>query len=87
MPRCAGTWLKDPRGHPSRWVALGLACMFGGGAVAAALMGEGYHVTGILGGLFIVCFNASFGRRPVAAQVASAFARRTGGNRSGAAPP
>jgi hypothetical protein len=72
----ADRWLRDARGHPSRWIALAFAAIFGAGAVAAALLGQGHDVTLVLGMLFVVCFNVAFGRRPVAVQVASALARR-----------
>jgi hypothetical protein len=80
----SGTWFSDSRGYPSRWIALFLAIMFGLGAVVVALLGEGYPVTAVLGFLFVVCFDAAFGRRSVAVQVACAFAQRDKrSNRSG----
>ena len=45
-------WLTDPRGNPSRWIALCFAALFAVAAVAAALAGQGGHVTAVLGGLF-----------------------------------
>lgn len=69
------SWVKDARGNPSRWLALALSVVFGVGAVAAALVGEGAHTTAALGFLFVVAFNVAFGRRSVAAQVASSLGR------------
>jgi hypothetical protein len=79
LPR---TWLSDPRGNPSRWVALFLAVLFAVGAVAAALLGQGPHVTGILACLFLAAFNVAFGRRAVIAEVMLALARRPAGSGS-----
>jgi hypothetical protein len=73
----SGSWLSNGRGNPSRWVALVLAVLFAVAAVAAALLGQGWHVTAILGGLFGIAFNTAFGRRPVVAQVAAELARRS----------
>ena len=82
MPQSsAGNWLCDPRGNPSRWVALVLALMFGVGAIAAALLGQGYRVTCVLLFVFLACFDTAFGRRPVAVEVASVLARARGAQR------
>ena len=71
-----GTWLRDPRGYPSRWVALAMALIFGVGAVAVAVLGKGYPVTAVLGVMFATCFRAAFGCRPVAVDVVRAFGQR-----------
>jgi hypothetical protein len=80
MSSSAGSWLSDPRGNPSRWVALVLAFMFALGAIAAALLGEGYPVTAGLLFVFLACFDTAFGRRSAAVQVASVFVRGRGGH-------
>ena len=69
-------WLTDPRGNSSRWIALCFAALFAVAAVAAALAGQGGHVTAVLGGLFVVSFNVAFGRRGSLGQVACALVRR-----------
>lgn len=68
--------MSDPRGNPSRWVALALSVLFAVGAVCAALLGEGAHVTGVLAGMFVITFNAAFGRQGTLAQIGVALARR-----------
>jgi hypothetical protein len=77
VPPDSCRWFRDRRGNPSRWVALGLAALFGVGAVAAALLGEGDHVAGVLGMMFVVAFNVAFGRRGTVAQIAAAVVRRS----------
>jgi hypothetical protein len=84
-PSSPGNWLSDPRGNPSRWVALLFAIMFGIGAVTVAVLGQGYPVTAVLAFLFLACFDAAFGRRPVAVQVAAVLARRGRGASPGGA--
>jgi 4-hydroxybenzoate polyprenyltransferase len=76
MPRSGDrSWLEDHRGNPSRWVALALAIMFGVAAIAVAVLGHGYGVVVVLAGLFVVCFDAAFGRRPVPVQIAAVVTR------------
>jgi hypothetical protein len=74
--------LTDPRGNPSRWVALLFALVFAAAAIAmaviAALRGDGYYIVVVLGLLFMACFDVAFGRRPAVVQVASVFARGLG---------
>jgi hypothetical protein len=75
MPDREIEWLADARGNPSRWVALAFSVVFGGGAVIAALTGEGYRVVLLLAFLFITCFNAAFGRKAALEQLVVALAR------------
>lgn len=82
MAANSGSWLTNGRGNPSRWVALALAVLFGVGAVTAAVLGEGGDVTAVLGGMFVIAFNTAFGRQPIVAQIAAAFARRPRGTGS-----
>lgn len=77
-PGSASRW-SDPRGNPSRWVALLLATLLGIGLVTAAILDAGYHVVVVLAFVFLACFDAAFGRRPVAVQLASILARRPPG--------
>jgi hypothetical protein len=67
---------RDRGGNPSRWVALALALMFGAASVVAGLTGQGSHETAALGALFVVAFNAAFGRRSVPVQIAAALGHR-----------
>lgn len=71
--------LSDPRGNPSRWVALGFAAVFGLGAVVAALLGHGPEVIAPLGMMFVLSFNVAFGKRGSLAEIAAAFGRRSQG--------
>lgn len=74
----ASRW-SDPRGNPSRWVALAFAVLFGLGALGAVFIGEARGAA-ILACLFYACFNAAFGKRPAMALVASALSNgRRGG--------
>ena len=68
--------LSDPRGNPSRWVALGFAAVLGLGAVAAALMGQGPDVIAPLAMMFFISFNVAFGKRGTLAEIAATFGRR-----------
>ena len=70
-----GGWLSDPRGNPSRWIALAFAVMFGVAAVVGSLAGLGYGVTGLVF-LFVVCFNVAFDKPSAVAQALSALGRR-----------
>jgi hypothetical protein len=69
--------LSDPRGNPSRWVALGFAAFLGLGAVAAALLGQGPEAIVPLAMMFVLSFNVAFGKRGTLAEIAAAFGRRS----------
>ena len=81
------TRLSDSRGNPSRWVALGFALLFGLGAVVAACVGQGGHVTAVLAFMFLASFNVAFGRRPMTTQVVGALGRLWPGGASRQGPP
>lgn len=75
MSSLSGTWLRDPRGNPSPWIALSFAVLFGVGAIISALLGNDAHVTGVLAWLFLIAFNAAFNRPGAISQVAHALGR------------
>jgi hypothetical protein len=86
LPSSSGErgWLRTTAGHPSRWVALGLALLLGAGTVAVAIEGSGYRVTAVLASVFVMCFKAAFPQRRVSVLLGNAameFARHHGGDR------
>lgn len=87
MASISGSRLSDPRGNPSRWVALGFAVLLGLGTVAAALLGQGAEVITVLAMMFVVAFNVAFGKRGTLAEIAAAFGRRQRQGGSKSPPP